>query len=73
VLCPSRPPFALDRLRELDPVRLRYWGTKSAPGANGPPLLTGLKLLDRRAALVPPPRLHRYFSVLAPAAAHWRI
>ena len=37
-------------------------------GGNGPLLLTPLELLDRLAALVPPPRVHRhrYFGVLAP-------
>ena len=64
----ARPPFALDRLRELDPERLLYESTKPGPGGNGPLLLTPLELLDRLAALVPPPRIHRhrYFGVLAP-------
>ena len=64
----ARPPFALDRLRELDPERLLYEGTKRGPGGGGPLLLTPLELLDRLAALVPPPRIHRhrYFGVLAP-------
>ena len=39
-------------LRELDPERLLYEGTKLAPGGNGPRLLTPLDLLDRLAALV---------------------
>ena len=62
----ARPPFALDRLRELDPERLLYESTKPGPGGNGPLLLTPLELLDRLAALVPPPRIHRhrYFGVL---------
>ena len=64
----ARPPYALDRLRELDPERLLYEGTKPGPGGNAPLLLTPLELLDRLAALVPPPRIHRhrYFGVLAP-------
>jgi hypothetical protein len=68
----ARPPFALDRLRELDPEHLLCASTKPVPGGNGPLLLTPLKLLDRLAALVPPPRIHRnrYFSVLARTAAH---
>jgi hypothetical protein len=63
----ARPPFALERLRELDPERLLYEGAKLGPGGNGPLLLTPLELLDRLAALVPPPRIHhrRYFGVLA--------
>ena len=64
----ARPPFALDRRRELDPERRLYESTKPGPGGNGSLLLTPLELLDRLAALVPPPRLHRhrYFGVLAP-------
>ena len=50
----ARPPFALDRLRELDPERLLYQSTKPGPSGNGSLLLTPLELLDRRAALVPP-------------------
>ena len=64
----ARPPFALDRLRELDPERLVYDPPKRGPGGSGPLLLTPLELLDRLATLVPPPRVHRhrYFGVLAP-------
>jgi hypothetical protein len=64
----ARPPFALDRLRELDPEHLLYASTKPGPGSTGPQSLTPLQLLDRLAALVPPPRVHRhrYFGVLAP-------
>jgi hypothetical protein len=49
------PPFALDRLRELDPQRLLYEVTKPGLGGNGPLLLTLLQLLDRLAAPVPSP------------------
>jgi len=64
----ARPPVALERLRELDPERLRYEAAKPGSGGNGPLLLTPLELLDRLAALVPPPRIHRhrYYGVLAP-------
>ena len=64
----ARPPFALDRLRELDPERLVYDPSKRGPGGTGPQILMPLQLLDRLAALVPPPRIHRhrYFGVLAP-------
>jgi hypothetical protein len=63
----ARPPFALDRLRELGPERLRYEVTKPGPGGAGSLLLTPVELIDRIAALVPPPRFHRhrYFGVLA--------
>jgi hypothetical protein len=36
----ARPPFALERLRELDPQRLLYEGTKPGPGGNASLLLT---------------------------------
>jgi len=64
----ARPPSALDRLRELDRECLIYDHPKRGPVGSGPQLLTPLELLDRLAALVPPPRLHRYryFGVLAP-------
>jgi len=64
----ARPPFALDRLRELDPEHLLYASTKPGPGGTGPQILTPLQLLDRLAALVPPPCIHRHrhFGVLAP-------
>jgi len=64
----ARPPFALDRLRELGPERLLYELTKPCPGGSGSLLLTPVELIDRIAALVPPPRIHRhrYFGVLAP-------
>ena len=66
----ARPPFALDRLRERDREHLIYEPPKPGPGGSGPQCLTPLELLDRLAALVPPPRLHRhrYFGVLAPNA-----
>jgi len=66
----ARPPFALERLHEVAPERLRYERTKPGPVGSGPLLLTPLELLDRLAALVPPPRIHRhrYFGVLAPNA-----
>jgi hypothetical protein len=66
----ARPPFALDRLRELDPEHLVYDPPKPGPGGSAPQCLTPLELLARLAALVPPPRLHRhrYFGVLAPNA-----
>ena len=58
----------MDRRRELGPERLLHELTKPGPGGSASLLLTPLALLDRLAALVPPPRLHRhrYFGVLAP-------
>jgi hypothetical protein len=71
----ARPPFALERLRELDRHLLLYDSAKPGPGGNHPLLLTPLELLDRMAALVPSPRIHRhrYCGVLAPTAAHRKI
>ena len=45
-----------------------YEGSKPGPRGSHPLILTPLELLDRLAALVPPPRVHRhrYFGVLAP-------
>ena len=64
----ARPPFALERLRQLDAERLLYESTKPGPGGSGPQILTPLELIARLAALVPPPRIHRhrYYGVLAP-------
>ena len=71
----ARPPFAMDRLRKAG-SELVYRCAKqdSEPGsgkrgAKADALhLTPLELIDRIAALVPPPRTHRhrYFGVLAP-------
>lgn len=71
----ARPPFAMDRLRKAG-AELMYRCAKqhSEPGADkrGAKVdelhLTPLELIDRIAALVPPPRIHRhrYFGVLAP-------
>jgi hypothetical protein len=71
----ARPPFAMERLRK-EGVALVYRCAKqrSEPtsdkrGAKADKLtLTPLELIDRIAALVPPPRTHRhrYFGVLAP-------
>ena len=71
----ARPPFAMERLRK-EGAALVYRCAKqhSEPtsdkrGAKVDELhLTPLELIDRTAALVPPPRTHRhrYFGVLAP-------
>ena len=63
----------MERLRELDGEHLRYESTKPGPAGTGAALiLTPLELLDRIAALVPLPRIHRhrYYGVLARTAAH---
>ena len=71
----AQPPFAMDRLRK-EGCDLVYRCAKqhSEPGSDkrGAKVdelqLTPLELIDRIAALVPPPRTyrHRYFGVLAP-------
>jgi Putative transposase len=55
-------------LLQLDPEHLLYEAAKPGPCGTGPLLLTPLQLIDRIAALVPPPRIHRhrYYGVLAP-------
>jgi len=64
----ARPPFAADRLEELDAQRVIYHLPK--PGRDGRTqiILSPLELIGRIAALVPPPRQHRhrYYGVLAP-------
>ena len=75
----ARPPFAMERLRK-EGAELVYRCAKqhSEPGSDkrGARVdelhLTPLELIDRIAALVPPPRTHRhrYFGVLAPNSPH---
>jgi hypothetical protein len=64
----ARPPFAADRLEEIDAQRLTYHLPK--PGLDGQTqiILSPLERIGRIAALVPPPRQHRhrYYGVLAP-------
>ena len=75
----ARPPFAMERLRKAGSELVYRCGKQhSEPrndfyadrrGAKADELhLTPLELIDRIAALVPPPRTHRhrYFGVLAP-------
>jgi hypothetical protein len=66
----ARPPFAADRLEELDAHRLIYHLPKPGPDGRTQLILSPLELIERIAALVPPPRQHRhrYFGVLAPNA-----
>jgi hypothetical protein len=70
----ARPPFALERLRELDCEHLIYDHPKPGPGG-GPQLLTPLKLLDRIAALMSAPGIQRrhHFDLLARTAAHRKV
>lgn len=64
----ARPAFAQERLRQIDPEHLVYESPKPGPGGRVSQILTPLELMDRLAALIPPPRRHRhrYCGVLAP-------
>jgi hypothetical protein len=66
----ARPPFAAERIEELDRHRLIYHLPKPGPDGRTQLLLSPLELIERIAALVPPPRQHRhrYYGVLAPNA-----
>jgi hypothetical protein len=52
------------------PEHLGYESVKPGPGGSVSVMLTPLELIDRLAALIPPPRRHRhrYYGVLAPHA-----
>ena len=66
----ARPPFALEHLHEHHAGHLVYRCPKPRPGGPSALVLTPLELIDKIAALVPPPRTHRhrYYGVLAPNA-----
>jgi len=66
----ARPPFALQRLEAIDAHRLMYHLSKPQPDGHTEVMLTPLELIDRLAALIPPPHTHRhrYHGVLAPNA-----
>ncbi len=66
----ARPPFALEHLQQLDAEHLVYHSPKPRPDSTRDLVLTPLELIDKIAALVPPPRAHRhrYYGVLAPNA-----
>jgi len=66
----ARPPFAAERLEELDAHRLIYHLPRPGPDGRTQLILSPLELIGRIAELVPPPRQHRhrYFGVLAPNA-----
>jgi len=66
----ARPPFALEHLHQHDAEYLVYDIAKPRPDGARALVLTPLALIDKVAALVPPPRVHRhrYYGVLAPNA-----
>lgn len=72
----ARPAFALERWREVDAEHLVYESIKAGPGGSISLMLTPLELIERLAALIPPPRRHRhrYYGVLAPnAPLRWQV
>ena len=64
----ARPPFALAHLHQLDAEHLIYHNPKPRSDSPRNLVLTPLALIDKIAALIPPPRAHRhrYYGVLAP-------
>jgi len=64
----ARPPFALEHLHPLDADHLLYHNPKPRSDSPRDLVLTPLELIDKIAALIPPPRAHRhrYYGVLAP-------
>jgi len=64
----ARPPFAEGRLSLAEPQTVVYTLTKPDPQGRSAMCLTPLQLIERLAALIPPPRVHRhrYSGVLAP-------
>ncbi len=55
----ARPALALERLRQIDAERLVYETAKRSPGGSVGLILTPLELIERLAALLPPPGGHR--------------
>ena len=66
----ARPPFAVERLEDIDTHPLIYHLPKPSPDGCTELLLSPLELIQRLAALIPPTRAHRhrYHGVLAPNA-----
>lgn len=63
-----RPPFSANRLERLSDGRVAYGFRKPRPDGTTHVVLEPLELMEKLAALVPPPRAHlvRYHGVLAP-------
>ena len=66
----ARPPFALERLRQRGAELVYHCPKPQSGGKQADLVLSPLALIERIAALVPPPRTHRhrYYGVLAPNA-----
>jgi hypothetical protein len=56
----ARPPVALERLEQLGEDALIYRFDQPPPDGRTQLRLTPLQLIERLAALIPPPRLHRH-------------
>jgi hypothetical protein len=69
----ARPPIALGRLGTTRDGKITYRVKHRAPTGPAELVFTKLELLEKLAALVPPPRVHvvRYHGVFAPNAK-WR-
>jgi hypothetical protein len=69
----ARPALALDRLRRLADGRIAYRVKYARAGAAKHRVMTGIELLARLCAIIPPPRfpLVRFHGVLAPRSS-WR-
>jgi hypothetical protein len=67
----GRPPLATERLSLLPDGRLLYRLKRRWRDGTTHVIYEPLELMERLAALVPPPRFNvtRYYGVLAPAAA----
>jgi hypothetical protein len=69
----ARPAFALEFWRKIDAEHLLYESIKPGPADSVSLTATPLELIERLAALIPPPRRHRhrhrYYGVLAPNAS----
>jgi len=64
---PPRGPLSGDDVRAMG-----QWAHGGGFSVDGSLLLSPVELIDRIAALIPPPNIHRhrYFGVLARSAAH---
>jgi hypothetical protein len=56
----ARPPFALERLEQVNGHQVIYRLPKPQRDGRTALSLTPLQLIDHLAALIPPPRLHRH-------------
>ena len=59
-------PFAMERLRQQGADLVYHCPKPQAGGKRADLLLTPLQLIDRIAALVPPPRTYRHATLACP-------